>query len=366
MKSLVLIDGNAIIHRAYHSIPKNFTSQKGELTNAVYGFALTLIRVLEDLHPEYIICSFDLPGPTFRHEKFKAYKATRVKADQELYDQIPRIKELVMALGITIIEEPGFEADDIIGTTVKKIRDHELQNGNEISTYIITGDKDTYQLVNGNVFIYDLKKGSGQPRIIDRKRIKEEYDLEPEDFIDLKALSGDASDNIPGIPGIGDKTATMLLKKFKTLDGIYKVIEESQLQNQESFIVSSSGGQRHDPGIQVDKKPLDSRLRGNDKVKPEDDSIRDIKPRILELLIKYKDQAFLSRELATIHCDVPLKFKLSDVNWGEYDKEVLRKLFEELGFRSLINRFGNNADQNKSKTKAAEEIKKKDQQLKLL
>lgn len=319
MKSLVLIDGNAIIHRAYHSMPKNLSTRDGELTNAVYGFALTLIRVLEDLKPDYIISSFDLAGPTFRHEKFKDYKATRVKADQELYDQIPRVKELITALGIKIIEKQGFEADDIIGTTVKRIRNHQLQDGIEIKTYIVTGDKDVYQLVNGKVVIYDLRKGLGQPRLINKQKIKQDYDLEPEDFVDLKALSGDASDNIPGVPGIGDKTATELLKKYKTLDGIYKNLDSAE-----------------------------------------------IKPRIKDLLIQYKEQAYLSRELATIDSDVPVDFTLKDIEWGDYDREAVRNLFEELGFRSLIARFGRNADTNQVKTKSAEETKKKDRQLKLL
>lgn len=318
MSNLVLIDGNAVVHRAYHSMPKTFTDPSGNPTNAVYGFALTLIRVIEDLKPEYIVCSFDLAGPTFRHDKFEDYKATRVKADQELYDQIPVIKQLVETFGIKVLVKEGFEADDIIGTVVKKIK-----STTQPKIYIVTGDKDTFQLVNGDVFIYDLKQGANQVRIIDRNAIKAKYDLEPEDFVDLKALAGDASDNIPGVPGIGDKTATALIKQFGNLDEVYKNLE-SEL----------------------------------------------IKPRIRELLAQNKEQAYLSHELATIHKDVPIEFTLEELKWGEYDRENLRRLFESLGFRSLIARFGRASRTEEPKNLRTEErktsVQKKDEQLKLL
>jgi len=373
MKKLVLIDGNAIVHRAYHSIPKNFTNRRGEKTNAVYGFAMTLIKVLEDLKPEYLAASFDLAGPTFRHKEYKEYKATRVKADQDLYDQIPRIKEMVERLGMPIYEKEGYEADDCLGTIVQQVSDIQFPISNEITNsknakklkpnaqslevYIVSGDKDIFQLINGNVRVYNLRKGLSQTAIVDSKKIKEEYNLQPEDFIDLKALAGDASDNIPGIPGIGQKTATNLLQKFDTLEKLYEAIEACHPE-----LVSGS-----------QKQEIPDQAR-NDKC-------AGIKPRILNLLKEYKEQAFLSQKLATIKRDVPIDFKLEDCAWGEYDKSKLKELFEELGFQSLLRRFGGGKREqikkgessdtpNKSKvgvpTESVGKTEKKDNQLKLL
>lgn len=310
---MVLIDSNAIIHRAYHALPKNMSTSRGELTNVVYGFATTLIKVLEDLKPEYIGASFDMRGPTFRHEVYQDYKATRVKADQELYDQIPRVKELLNTMNIPIYEKEGFEADDVLGTIAQKVQSEKRKaKNNGIEIYVISGDKDIFQLVNGNVKVYNLKKGLSQTQIVDRESIKKEYDLDPEDFIDLKALAGDSSDNIPGVPGIGPKTATSLIQKFDTLGKLYEFLEANSYQ-----------------------------LSANSL----------IKPRIVDLLIKYKEQAFMSQRLATIHKDVPIDFSLDEMKWGEYDKEKLRAFFEELGFRSLLARFNSGGDKVSSKEK---------------
>lgn len=364
MKRLVLIDGNAIVHRAYHSIPKNFTNRKGEKTNAVYGFAMTLIKVLEDLKPEYLAASFDLAGPTFRHEEYKEYKATRVKADQELYDQIPRVKELLQKMQVPIYEKQGFEADDVIGTIVEKVNTstdlfHRLSqteenqsksvkgiSGGDLIIYIVSGDKDIFQLVNGNVKVYNLRKGLSQTAIVDSKKIEEEYDLQPEDFIDLKALAGDASDNIPGVPGIGPKTATQLLQEYDTLGKLYETIEDTRdkMQDTNKFQITNS------------------KLQTNSK-----SQIKNIKPRILNLLIENKEQAFLSQKLATIKRDVPIDFYLEDCVWGEYDRDKLRDLFEELGFQSLIRRYSN-SKAKEPKNSSTKEQKKQDtkKQLKLL
>ena len=325
MEKLVLIDGNAIIHRAYHALPKSMSNRKGELTNAVYGFTTTIIKVLEDLKPKYIAASFDLAGPTFRHEHFKDYKATRVKADQELYDQIPRVKEVVEAMEIPIYEKEGFEADDCIGTVVEKLKDKEIE------IYVVSGDKDIFQLINGKVKVYSLRKGLSQMQIVDHQTIESEYNLQPADFIDLKALAGDASDNIPGVPGIGPKTATQLLQEFDTLEKLYEAIEGVKNKEQEARI----------------------------------------KPRILELLKKYKDQAFMSQKLATIYRDVPIRFSLEECKWGEYDRSKLRALFEELGFVSLLRRFDVSGDKSEIRnsnveTNSKSQIEKKDRQLKLL
>lgn len=339
IQKLVLIDGNAIIHRAYHALPKTMTTRKGEPTNAVYGFTTTLIKVLEDLKPTYIAASFDLAGPTFRHEHFADYKATRVKADQELYDQIPRVKEIVGAMEIPIYEKEGFEADDTIGTIVRKIQ----ETSNNIQTYIVSGDKDIYQLINGKVKVYSLRKGLSQLQIVDHDTIQEEYNLQPSDFIDLKALAGDSSDNIPGVPSIGIKTATDLIQKFDTLEKLYEKIDQNAKCKDQN---------------------------DNEKCK-----ILGIKPRILNLLIENRAQAFLSQKLATIHRDVPIEFDLEKCKWGEYDRDKLRALFEELGFQSLLRRFDasgeshaapNSAEASLGKKAPRDAQSAKDKQLKLL
>ena len=366
-KTLVLIDSNAIIHRAYHALPKTMSLSNGEMTNAVYGYTTTLIKVLEDLKPDYIAASFDLAGPTFRHDEYKEYKATRVKADQELYDQIPRVRELLESLNIPVYEKEGFEADDIIGTIVQKIQDtrYKIQTNSQVPSpksqnqiFIVTGDKDAFQLVDGNVFVYNLKHGLSNAQIVDRAEIEKDWKLQPEDFIDLKALAGDPSDNIPGVPGIGNKTATDLLIKFDTLKKLYEKIESflSVISAQAGIQDSSHGS----PGT-----------TSSPTVGPEDDNIIkmskefNVKPRILKLLITNKDQAFLSQRLATIRRDVPLNFKLEDCKWGDYDKIKVKEFFEKMRFHSLLRRFG--AEKNEPvKTKPAEKQAEEDSQLKLL
>lgn len=349
MKRLILIDSNAVIHRAYHALPKTMSNRKGEQTNAIYGFTTTLIKALEDLHPDYVAASFDVGKVTFRTEQYKEYKATRIKADQELYDQIPRIKELLSVFSIPIYEKEGFEADDCIGTIVKNCHEHNKMCKNipleGMEVYIVSGDKDIYQLIDGNIFVYSLRKGLSQMAIVDRKVIKEEYNLDPEDFIDLKALAGDASDNIPGVPGIGPKTATDLLQKYDSLEKLYKKIDI--LLN--GYIVESNTAIQQYSNELVEKIARELKL----------------KPRIVKLLLDYKDQAFLSQSLATIHKEVPIEFDLKDAFWGEYDKEKARSLFEELGFHSLLKRFGVE-ERGEPKTKEAKDQEKKDEQLKLL
>lgn len=388
-KTLVLIDSNAIIHRAYHALPKTMSLPGGEMTNAVYGYTTTLIKVLEDLKPDYIAASFDLAGPTFRHEEYKEYKATRVKADQELYDQIPRVRELLESLNIPVYEKAGFEADDCIGTISNKFQVHKnvissdsekshvredlsprsthLDGGlatarddnikrESFKVYIVTGDKDAFQLIDGNIFVYNLKHGLSNAQIVDRAEIQKDWNLQPEDFIDLKALAGDPSDNIPGVPGIGPKTATDLLIKFDTLVKLYEEIElvcHSEAPAEESFEILHC--------VQDDKmaKRISEKLN--------------IKPRILKLLIENKDQAFLSQRLATIRRDVPIDFKLEDCHWGDYDKGKVKDFFEKMRFHSLLRRFGAEpSDPAKTKQSpkggpfGAEVQKKDDDQLKLL
>ena len=380
MKKLVLIDSNAIIHRAYHALPPGMRNGKGELTNAVYGFTTTLIKVLEDLKPDYISASFDVSKKTFRTEHYADYKANRVAADQELYDQIPRVKELLNVLNIPIYEKENYEADDVIGTITSKIRNpkSEIRNKsksqnpndqNNLSIYIVTGDKDLFQLINGNIFVYSLRRGLSDMAVVDTEFIQKEYNLDPEDFIDLKALAGDPSDNIPGVPGIGPKTATDIIVKFDSLIGLY---EEIGKRLEKAGLISKSKFQNPNKIQNIENSKIEEfiencKLKIENSGKEVDEIARelDIKPRILRLLITYSPQAFLSQRLATIHKDVPIDFNLEDCAFGEYDKDKLQSFFEEMGFRSLLKRFGVE-ERAEVKTEKAKEQAKKDEQLKLL
>lgn len=303
-KKLILIDGNAIIHRAYHALPP-FTTKQGELVNAVYGFASTLLSVIAEFQPDYVVASFDLAGKTFRHSKFEDYKANRVKADDELYAQIPRVKEVVKAFNIPIYEKEGFEADDVIGTIATRIK----QNGTNIETIIVTGDMDTLQLVGEKTSVYTMRRGLSDSILYDKEKVFGRYGLSPEQIIDYKALRGDPSDNIPGVKGIGEKTAVTLLQKYATLDGVYENISE-------------------------------------------------IKGAVKEKLERDKAQAYLSRELATISLDAPIEFELEKALLKDFNRETIVKLFSELNFFSLIKRLpnGENADLDK-KNKADAGVK---------
>ncbi|MFH1392568.1 MAG: 5'-3' exonuclease H3TH domain-containing protein [bacterium] len=275
-EKLLLIDGNAILHRAYHALPA-LTDKRGRLVNAVYGFASILLKAFREIKPKYIAAAFDLAGPTFRHKLFKEYKAKRVKAPQELYDQLPIIKKLLKAFNIPAFEKQGYEADDIIGTISYQ----------PIKTIILTGDLDTLQLVDKNT---QILTGLKDMTFYDIKKIKERYDLTPKQIIDFKALKGDASDNIPGVPGIGEKTAIELLKKYKTLKNIYNNLDA---------------------------------IKQSTRKKLED----------------FYEQALFSKKLATIIRNVPIKFDLDKCLALGYNKNKVINFFKELGFTSLIQRL---------------------------
>ncbi len=288
MKKLVLIDGNALVHRAYHALPK-LTTKKGELVNAVYGFISILFKVLNDLKPDYVAATFDLAGPTFRHEEFKDYKATRVRAPQELYDQLNRVKQVLAALNIPIYEQQGFEADDVIGTLARQASEEKKE---DVETIIVTGDLDTLQLVNDKVKVYTLKKGINDTILYDGKAVRDRYGLSPEQMPDFKGLKGDPSDNIPGVPGVGDKTAAELLKEYNTIENLYENV-----------------------GLLPQK--------------------------IGNKLEEYKEQAVFSKYLATIKTDVSVRLDLSKCELRDYSPEIVKRLFEELGFFSLLKRLPN-------------------------
>ncbi|MBU0648187.1 hypothetical protein KJ855_03325, partial [Patescibacteria group bacterium] len=286
----VLIDANALIHRAYHAIP-HLTTKDGTPVNACYGFTMTLLSALKELNPTYIAAAFDLPQPTFRHKEFKNYKAQRKKADDELIAQIPLTKKILQALNIPIYEQAGLEADDIIGITTQSIKQQ------KIPVIIVTGDMDALQLVNDNTKVFTLRRGLKDTIIYNPKTVKQRYGFPPKHLIDYKALRGDPSDNIPGVPGIGEKTATTLIKKFKTIEELYSFLEKN----------------------------------------PDTDRV---KPRVKNLLTEYKDAAFLSKKLVTIITDQPLKdFKIPDCIVSEYDQQKAVDLFQKLEFKSLIPRL---------------------------
>ncbi len=285
MKNLILIDSNALIHRAFHALPP-FKTKKGMLVNSVYGFTSILFRIIQELKPDYLLATFDLEGPTFRDLEYKEYKAKRVKQSSEFYNQFPLIKELLKVMEIPIYEKKGFEADDVIGTIVEKLK------GEDIRKTIITGDLDTLQLVDEKTEICTLKKGINHTFIYDTKAIKEKYGLTPDQIIDFKGLKGDPSDNIPGISGIGEKTAIQLIKQFGSLEKIYKDINKGEI-----------------------KPPLQARL------------------------LEYKEDALMSKNLATIKKDVEIDFNLDDCKWNGFNKEEIKKILERLEFKSLIKRL---------------------------
>ncbi|MDB9944448.1 DNA polymerase [bacterium] len=290
-KTLVLLDAHAILHRAYHALP-DFSSPKGEPTGALYGVVAMLLKTIEELKPDYITACFDLPQPTYRHEVFEDYKAGRKETDESLKQQINRSRDIFEAFGIRIFEHAGFEADDILGTIVEQTKDNK-----DLNVIIASGDMDTLQLVSGTkVKVYTLRKGIKDTIMYDEKTVKERFLFGPKLVTDYKGLRGDPSDNIPGIAGIGEKTATTLITKFGNLETIYKKLKKDE----QKFL---------DEGV---------------------------KQRVINLLKDGEDDAVFSKMLATIRRDVPITFTLPEKTWKEkLDVEVVLTLFNELGFRTL-------------------------------
>ena len=293
-KKLVLLDAHAILHRAYHALP-DFTSDKGEPTGALYGLSAMLIKIITDLKPDYLAACYDLPEPTYRHLVYENYKAGRAKADDDLILQINRSRDIFTAFNIPIYEKASFEADDILGTIAKQVK-----NKKGIETIIASGDMDTMQLVdNDRVRVYTLKKGIKDTIIYNENAVKERFGFAPKFLTDYKGLRGDPSDNIPGIVGIGEKTASILIQKFGAIENIYKILKKDK----EKF------------------KKIG------------------IKPRIIDLLEKNKEEAQFSKMLATIRLDVPIKFEIPKKYWREnFNIEGVLDLFKELGFRTLSQR----------------------------
>ena len=292
-KTLLIIDANSIIHRAWHALPP-LSTPKGEDVHAVYGFFLVFFKVLKAFKPDYIAAAFDAPGPTKRQKTFSEYKAKRVKAPDELYAQIPLIKEALGELGIPVYEKQGFEADDYIGTVATLAARRQVHP--PVETIIVSGDQDAFQLINEKTKVYTMRKGIQDTVLYDEKAVEKRFGgLKPDQIIDYKALRGDPSDNIPGVTGIGEKIAIELLNKFGSLENLYTLLEAGETAGK-------------------------------------------IKPRVAQLLTDYKDQAFLSQQLATIEKNAPINFRLPDLVWQE-DIVKIQKVLERFGFHALAQRI---------------------------
>jgi len=290
-KTLVLLDAHAILHRAYHALP-DFASPTGEPTGALYGVVTMLLKIIEDFKPDAIVSCFDLPEPTYRHDAFAGYKGTRTKIDNDLVTQINRSRDIFAVFGIPIFEHPGFEADDMLGTIA-----HQMKVDPSVQVVIASGDMDTMQCVDKKrVVVYTLKKGIKDTILYDEEAVKERFGFPPKLVPDYKGLRGDASDNIPGIAGIGEKTGTDLITKFGGIDDIYKKLKKDEAQ----FITAG------------------------------------IKPRIVNLLKEGEEEARFSKMLATIRTDAPVTFSMPTSHWQEAaDTDGILNLFSELGFRTL-------------------------------
>ncbi len=313
MKRLILLDSHAIIHRAYHGMP-DFATSKGEPTGGLYGLCTMLFSAIEMLKPDYVVAAYDLPKPTHRHEAYKDYKAGRAKTDDALVTQIIRSREIFNALHIPIYDKEGFEADDILGTIVER-----TLKDKEIEVIIASGDMDTLQLVSDKkVQVYTLKKGIKDTILYDEKAVRERFGFGPELLPDYKGLRGDPSDNIIGIKGIGEKTATILITKFGSIEEIYKALKKDK----EQFIEAG------------------------------------ITPRMIELLENGKEDADFSKVLATIRRDAPIDWKMPEKTWRDgIDIDKAAKLFADLEFRTMTSRLKTVLGHNGAKDEPVEEIK---------
>ncbi|MEK7580824.1 MAG: 5'-3' exonuclease H3TH domain-containing protein [Patescibacteria group bacterium] len=305
-KILLLIDGNNLFHRAYHALPA-LTDKTGENANAVFGFSNMLIRAVKEVEPTYIACAFDTKAPTFRHVEFEAYKAQRKAPPEDLYPQLPKVKAVLDAFGVKYFEKAGYEADDILATVAsravnssqlivhgkkneKTVNPSGIGVNREPSTVdqvvILSGDRDLLQLVDGNIKVQAPGWNLSSTTLYGSKEVEEKFGITPLQMVDYKAMIGDPSDNIPGIAGIGPKTASALLQKYKTLEGIYDNIDE---------------------------------ISGTTKDKLEKD----------------KEIALAAKKLVKLDCNVDISFKLSELRFNP-DWEKVIKEFEGLGFKSIV------------------------------
>ncbi len=285
-KRLLIIDGHSLLYRAFHALPP-LSNSNGQLTNAVYGFLLILFRAIKDVEANYVVACFDTKKPTFRHEKFGDYKVHRAPMPDGIISQMPITKDVLGSLGIPIFEKEGFEADDLIATIAKKAED-------SCQVYIVSGDLDNLQLVDEKIKVYTLGRGIKDSIIYDKTKVIERFGVEPLQMNDFKALTGDASDNVPGVPGIGKTTAADLIQRFGSVKNLYE------------------------------EMATDTAL---------------LKPKVKEALKANKEKAFLSLELVKTIQDVPLEFSVDGFKFGTFDLKRVEEVFRELGFTSLLDRL---------------------------
>lgn len=310
MSRLIVVDGNSIMNRAFYGImgSKMLMTKDGTYTNAVYGFLAIIFKVIDELQPDYIAVAFDLKAPTARHKMYDGYKANRKGMPNELAEQMPIIKDILKCMNITIIEKEGYEADDVLGT-LARIGE---QQGLEVT--ILSGDRDTFQLATDKVTIRIPRTKAGKTEVdnFDRNKVLEIYGVEPKQLIEVKGLQGDASDNIPGVPGVGEKTALNLIKEYSSIEDLYKSIENGTAT---------------------------------------------VKGKLKENLINNKDLAELSKFLGTINVEVPINEKIEELKVKEWNNEEVLNIFKELNFNRFIDRFNLNNFQEKKQTKNLFEIK---------
>ena len=338
----VLIDAFALIYRAYYALPPSMTTD-GHPVHAAYGFASALLSAIRILQPEYLAVGMD-KGKSHRIKSFEQYKIHRKPTPEDLISQLPYVVDVLKTMNIPYFAVPGYEGEDIIATIIaeNKTASHpepsgegslglsenshsreiprSARNDNEMEYIIVTGDLDLLQLVDEQTKVYSMARGVNQAVLYDIAKVQERYGLSPQQFVDFKALKGDASDNIPGVKGVGEKTASNLIREFESLDNLYQEISKSE------FLISNKMSKSLPPG-QNDK--MTKKIQNNKK----------ISERNIRLLLENQDTAFLSQKLSKITADAPLDFTLADAKVHQYDKEKTIALFKTLGFKSLIDRL---------------------------
>jgi len=293
-KRLIIIDSNALLHRSFHALPPLMT-KSGQETGAVYGFLLTLFKAIADLKADYVVACFDTKMPTFRHEMFKDYKGQRPATPTGIITQIPVAKEVLETFKIPVFAKEGVEADDLIATICAKVMPASAQGFGEVKEiYIVSGDLDNTQLVNENIKVYTLGKGIKDTVIYDINKVRERFGVEPAQMVDYKALTGDVSDNIPGVEGIGKKTAAEIIQRYGNIKNLYEELAT-------------------DTAV--------------------------LKPKVKEALRTNKESALMSRDLAQMKNDVDMDFKIEDCKFGNFDIKEVEEKFYKLEFNSLINRL---------------------------
>lgn len=299
MKKLVLLDGHALLHRAYHALPATFTDAAGHPTNALFGFASMLLKIVQEEKPDYLVAAFDHKGPTFRHAELVTYKEGRPEMDADLVSQVPKVKEMLRHLDVPFYEIEGFEGEDLLGSILAQIY-HRPSLGHALDSLVVTGDRDSLQLVTSQVKMLAPKKGLSETILYDEARVRKDYGLTPAQITDFKGLRGDPSDRLPGVYGVGEKTAVKLLQKYGTLEEVYRHLGE-------------------------------------------------VEPKLAEKLAAEAEAAALSKKLATINRNAPLKFNLAEAALPKDFKKKMITTFAHLGFKSLVKRLGGGKEESAKK-----------------